>query len=56
MIERDGRRYTVRPEKINLVEDGQEPQPGMHVEPATIRDVQYVGPADAIPRYARPWR
>ena len=44
VIERDGRRYTVRPEKINLVEDGQEPQPGMHVEAGHIRDVQYVGP------------
>jgi putative spermidine/putrescine transport system ATP-binding protein len=44
VIERDGRRYTIRPEKINLVEDGQEPQAGMHVEPGEIRDVQYVGP------------
>jgi putative spermidine/putrescine transport system ATP-binding protein len=44
VIERGGRRYTVRPEKINLVEDGREPQPGMHVEAGEIRDVQYVGP------------
>jgi putative spermidine/putrescine transport system ATP-binding protein len=44
VIERDGRRYTVRPEKINLVEDGQEPQTGMHVEAGVVRDVQYVGP------------
>jgi putative spermidine/putrescine transport system ATP-binding protein len=44
VIERDGRRYTIRPEKINLVEDGCEPQPGMHVEAGEIRDVQYVGP------------
>jgi putative spermidine/putrescine transport system ATP-binding protein len=44
VIERDSRRYTVRPEKINLVEDGQEPQSGMHVEDGQIRDVQYVGP------------
>jgi putative spermidine/putrescine transport system ATP-binding protein len=44
VIERDGRRYTVRPEKINLVEDGQEPQAGMHVEAGVVRDVQYVGP------------
>lgn len=44
VIERDGRRYTIRPEKINLVEDGEEPQPGMHVEAGEIRDVQYVGP------------
>lgn len=44
VIERDGRRYTVRPEKINLVEDGQEPPAGMHVEAGVVRDVQYVGP------------
>ncbi len=44
VLERDGRRLTVRPEKINLLEDGREPQPGWHVEPGVIRDVQYVGP------------
>ena len=44
VIERDGRRYTVRPEKINLLEDGQDPRPGWHVEPGVVRDVQYVGP------------
>ena len=44
VIERDGRRYTVRPEKLNLLEDGEEAQSGWHVEPGTVRDVQYVGP------------
>lgn len=44
VIERDGRRYTIRPEKINLVEDGREPEPGTHAEGGQIRDVQYVGP------------
>jgi putative spermidine/putrescine transport system ATP-binding protein len=44
VIERNGRRYTVRPEKINLLDDGQAPQEGWHVEPGTVRDVQYVGP------------
>ena len=44
VIERDGRRYTVRPEKINLLEDGREPQPGWRVEPGVVSDVQYVGP------------
>ena len=44
VIERDGRRYTVRPEKLNLLDDGEEPQEGWHVEPGTVRDVQYVGP------------
>jgi putative spermidine/putrescine transport system ATP-binding protein len=44
VIERDGRRYTVRPEKINILMDGQEPQAGAHVEQGLVRDVQYVGP------------
>jgi putative spermidine/putrescine transport system ATP-binding protein len=44
VIERDGRRYTVRPEKINLLEDGEQPEPGSHVEAGLVRDVQYVGP------------
>jgi len=44
VIERDGRRYTVRPEKINLLEDGREPQRGWRVEPGVVSDVQYVGP------------
>jgi putative spermidine/putrescine transport system ATP-binding protein len=48
VIERDGRRYTIRPEKITLLEDGREPQAGWHVEAGTVRDVQYVGP---ITRY-----
>jgi putative spermidine/putrescine transport system ATP-binding protein len=44
VIERDGRRYTVRPEKINLLEDDEEPEPGSHVEAGMVLDVQYVGP------------
>jgi putative spermidine/putrescine transport system ATP-binding protein len=44
VIERNGRRYTVRPEKINLLMDGEQPQAGSHVEPGVARDVQYVGP------------
>jgi putative spermidine/putrescine transport system ATP-binding protein len=44
VIERDGRRYTVRPEKIDLLEDGREPEPGTHVEAGLVHDVQYVGP------------
>jgi putative spermidine/putrescine transport system ATP-binding protein len=44
VIERDGRRYTVRPEKINLVMNGESPQSGLHVESGSVRDVQYAGP------------
>ncbi len=44
VIERDGRRYTVRPEKITLLMNGGESQSGAHVEQGVVRDVQYVGP------------
>jgi putative spermidine/putrescine transport system ATP-binding protein len=44
VIERDGRRYTVRPEKLHLVDEGEEPRPGWQVESGVVRDVQYVGP------------
>jgi putative spermidine/putrescine transport system ATP-binding protein len=44
VLERNGRRYTVRPEKVNLLEEGDEPEDGTHVEAGHVRDVQYVGP------------
>jgi putative spermidine/putrescine transport system ATP-binding protein len=44
VIERNGRRYTVRPEKIQVLDDGEEPEAGAHVEAGLVRDVQYVGP------------
>jgi putative spermidine/putrescine transport system ATP-binding protein len=44
VIERDGRRYTVRPEKISLLENGSSPDGESHVEEGLVRDVQYVGP------------
>jgi putative spermidine/putrescine transport system ATP-binding protein len=44
VIERDGRRYTIRPEKLNLLEDGDEAADGSRVEAGVVRDVQYVGP------------
>jgi putative spermidine/putrescine transport system ATP-binding protein len=43
MLERDGRRFTVRPEKIRILVDGDSPEPGAHVEDGTIRDVVYAG-------------
>jgi putative spermidine/putrescine transport system ATP-binding protein len=43
LIERDGRRITVRPEKITLLEDGQQEPPGTQVESGQIRDVVYAG-------------
>ena len=44
VIERDGRRVTVRPEKIRVLEDGAQPDEGARVEEGIVRDVQYVGP------------
>jgi putative spermidine/putrescine transport system ATP-binding protein len=40
ILERDGRRFTVRPEKVRIVEaDGD----GLHTEEGVVRDVAYVG-------------
>jgi putative spermidine/putrescine transport system ATP-binding protein len=43
VLERDGRRITVRPEKIRLCEPGDAAEDGAHVEEGRIRDVVYVG-------------
>jgi putative spermidine/putrescine transport system ATP-binding protein len=43
MLERDGRRFTVRPEKIRLLDDGAAPGAGEHSESGTIADVAYAG-------------
>jgi putative spermidine/putrescine transport system ATP-binding protein len=43
LIERDGRRMTVRPEKITLLSGGQPEPAGMQVESGLIRDVIYAG-------------
>jgi putative spermidine/putrescine transport system ATP-binding protein len=48
LIERDGRHMTVRPEKIRLLADGEEPPPGYHAETGVIADIVYVG---VITRY-----
>jgi len=42
VIERDGRRFTIRPEKIRLIGDG-EPTEGLHTEPGRIVENAYVG-------------
>ena len=48
VLERDGRRFTVRPEKIRLLGEGESPRPGAVVEAGRISSVVYVG---AITRY-----
>jgi putative spermidine/putrescine transport system ATP-binding protein len=42
MLERGGRRFTIRPEKVRLLEDGAH-EDGLHVESGTIEDASYVG-------------
>jgi putative spermidine/putrescine transport system ATP-binding protein len=42
VLERDGRRFTVRPEKIRILAG--EPTDGLHVERGRVTDVSYVGP------------
>ncbi len=43
LLERGGRHFTVRPEKIRMLAEGEEAGPGVHVEAGRIRDVVYVG-------------
>jgi putative spermidine/putrescine transport system ATP-binding protein len=43
VVERDGRRLTVRPEKIRMTDAGWEPADGWHAETGRIRDVVYAG-------------
>ena len=43
VLERDGRRFTVRPEKIRLLGDAEEPAAGSVSERGQIREVVYVG-------------
>ena len=42
VLERRGRRFTVRPEKIRILAG--EPTDGLHVERGRVTDVSYVGP------------
>ncbi|MEA2313904.1 MAG: putative spermidine/putrescine transport system ATP-binding protein [Solirubrobacteraceae bacterium] len=46
VIERDGRRYTIRPEKIRMLDEG-EPTEGTSAE-GTVREVSYLG---SVTRY-----
>jgi putative spermidine/putrescine transport system ATP-binding protein len=43
LLERDGRRFTIRPEKIRLLGDDDRLEAGEHCEGGTIRDVIYAG-------------
>jgi putative spermidine/putrescine transport system ATP-binding protein len=44
VLERDGRRFTVRPEKVRLLEGDEAPaDSGWHVEPGQVVDTSYAG-------------
>jgi putative spermidine/putrescine transport system ATP-binding protein len=43
VVERDGRRLTVRPEKIRMTDAGAQPAGGWHAETGRIREVVYAG-------------
>jgi len=47
IVERDGARFTIRPEKVRILSDA-DASTGLHVERGQIRDVAYIG---AVTRY-----
>jgi putative spermidine/putrescine transport system ATP-binding protein len=48
IVERDGKRFTIRPEKVRILGDGEDASDGLRVEDGKIRDVAYIG---AVTRY-----
>ncbi len=49
LIDRDGRRLVVRPERIRLLRLDETPEPGSHLEDGVVQDVTYAG---MVTRYA----
>src|SRR5260370_38804913 len=45
LLTRDGIRFVVRPEKLRMLLDDDNPEPGMTVEPGVVEQVVYVGQA-----------
>src|SRR5438105_3242642 len=43
LLDRDGVRFVVRPEKLRMLLDGEDAASGMRVEPGTVEQVVYVG-------------
>src|SRR5438132_11807714 len=43
VLTRDGVRFVVRPEKIRMLAEGEDPEPGMAIEPGQVEQVIYVG-------------
>ncbi|HWE33385.1 MAG TPA: ABC transporter ATP-binding protein [Solirubrobacteraceae bacterium] len=44
VLERDGTKFTIRPEKIRIIEEGEQPPSGYHAEGGRIEEVTYLGP------------
>ena len=42
VVERDGRRFTIRPEKVRLLDEAERGE-GLHVAAGVVRDVAYLG-------------
>ena len=42
IVERDGQRFTIRPEKVRILDDAESAN-GMHVEEGRVDDVSYIG-------------
>ena len=43
VLERNGVRFVIRPEKIRMLEEGERPEAGMTAEAGSVADVVYVG-------------
>jgi putative spermidine/putrescine transport system ATP-binding protein len=43
LLERGGRHFTIRPEKVRLLAAGEQPPPGSHAEQGHIQEVAYLG-------------
>jgi putative spermidine/putrescine transport system ATP-binding protein len=43
LLERSGRHFTIRPEKVRLLAAGEQPPPGSHAEQGRIQEVAYLG-------------
>jgi putative spermidine/putrescine transport system ATP-binding protein len=48
IVERDGQRFTVRPEKVRVLDTNEQPPAGMHTSGGQIAEVVYLG---AVTRY-----
>jgi putative spermidine/putrescine transport system ATP-binding protein len=48
IVERDGERFTIRPEKVHILDEAESAADGLRVEAGQVRDVAYIG---AVTRY-----